>query len=66
VQYCSRAEGYDKCTLCVKRRASSVVVTVSCCDCELWAAYEGRGNKLQAMEMDCLRSAKIEEGNDTK
>jgi hypothetical protein len=50
----------------VKRRAGSVVVTVSCCGCELWTAYEERENKLQAMEMDCLRSAKIEEGNDTK
>jgi len=65
LQYYSHAQGYDKCAQFVKRRASSVV-TVSCCGCELWTAYEGRENKLQAMEMDCLRSAKIEEGNDTK
>ena len=66
MQFYSRAQGYDKCTLCVKRRASSVVATVSCCGCGLWTAYEGRENKVQALEMDCLRSAKIEEGNDTK
>ena len=66
MQYCSRAQGCDKCSLCLKRGASSVVVTVSCCGYELWTAYEGRENKLPAVEMDCLRSAKIEERNDTK
>lgn len=52
--------------MCVKCRASSVVAAISCCSCELWTAHEGRENKLHAVEMDCLRNAEIEEGNDTK
>jgi hypothetical protein len=31
--------------------------------CEVWTAFEVKENKLRAMEMDCLRSANIEEGN---